>query len=981
MQDQFLAPPVNNCANFEKKSKRQRELLELFEHILIYQSSGVMMDTSGMRPSQFFSNPSGHLGIDNICNTAYEPIKMCKILMKHFKNPRDIRIIGYPDINWRANPDSPGPLKNYINYATARLGHYVQAKVELSKACYEFYKEKKAKGRRRKDEVEEEEPQEYHLQIMFGWPLAVSHNWYCEFLSSLCPINMRFRRLRNIDIYESLSCWSINLGSIPPLALCLLRGCLLYDPSSTESTSLHEILLRELNVDWNMAEIRRRFYSSDSKMHSHIAMPGCLLGNYKDIMSHIQKSMTLGSMSPQQAVRLLRKAIDYGVSVFEGMVESNAFLSMRVTQALDIINRVSIETKAGRLKLFESLETYQKYLINMQEVDPVLFNPYDRARRTILASLIDLNNFENLNSQNMQLKLELFISMIAHTLGTHNESLKAFGQGIELAPCCGTLSEFVHVGNKKARLRHVACENSAGKDYTCNFVTKIFDHLCEMFSISESLQGLKVLSRFTPVSVESATCISTEDGEIISTPDKSLNFGFFISTESRGNKEAEQDIVIRLIYKRGGNQEQACLTTNEDKNKNRRLVIKTPISRLMLCARCTNEPLHSSSENEQMNTIGAVALLLEPGSSPFMPVNREGDLSDIQQAQHETRDIPLNGHTAKFAPLMVALSHVYCTTYLCLTNGIGVYQAEINPAVSSTIDWLFLIMKKYVDTLLHSRCRGNSIMRLKCVYENRAAAFTAWCKMTQYLLGCRDREKAVSKAISNFQCDAVALTDVVGMLWSMMRRCIHWGPVLYSVCFIRECRMPIVPIKDLIELLRAENVPDQGTELRRHYDSVHRWLVDNVVRHRFCPADLFAYSNEYCEYISSSGLADGTMEDNGVLRVNQTVNGWKESDKRSVQEALSSVVFERYGDELESACSVTRETMGCAIDDMLDGFSVELQKLLGVSMFDMERHITFFGLKDRLSFRCFEREAKHPFMIKSAWKKVNHSFHLPLPEL
>ena len=65
----------------------------------------------------------------------------------------------------------------------------------------------------------------------------------------------------------------------------------------------------------------------------------------------------------------------------------------------------------------------------------------------------------------------------------------------------------VQVGPKKCRIRHVPCANSAGKDFTCNFVTKLFDHLCKRVGIFDSMQGLQVLTRFTPVAIENMTCI------------------------------------------------------------------------------------------------------------------------------------------------------------------------------------------------------------------------------------------------------------------------------------------------------------------------------------------------------------------------------------------------------------------------------------------------------------------------------------------
>lgn len=147
-------------------------------------------------------------------------------------------------------------------------------------------------------------------------------------------------------------------------------------------------------------------------------------------------------------------------------------------------------------------------------------------------------------------------------------------------------------------------------------------------------------------------------------------------------------------------------------------------------------------------------------------------------------------------------------------------------------------------------------------------------------------------------------------------------------------------------------------------------------QNRFCLSDQAAYSSDFCEYISSSGLPDGTVETPGVLRVNSNVNTWKtQADRHQAQAALAKTLWEVYGTELFHSCAVSEDSMQCAIDDMLGEFTLEIQKLLGVNMFDMDRHLDFFGLsnRDRMNFQCRGRNDKHPYMIKSVWQKVSLS--------
>ena len=55
---------------------------------------------------------------------------------------------------------------------------------------------------------------------------------------------------------------------------------------------------------------------------------------------------------------------------------------------------------------------------------------------------------------------------------------------------------------------------------------------------------------------------------------------------------------------------------------------------------------------------------------------------------------------------------------------------------------------------------------------------------------------------------------------------------------------------------------------------------------------------------------------------------------------------------------------------MLTEFDVDIQKLLEVNMFDMQRHLQFFGIKGLLNFKCQDRFGAHPFLAKAVWQRV-----------
>jgi hypothetical protein len=187
------------------------------------------------------------MGLDTVCNIMLEPIKMCKLTEKHYNSPRNISIINYPIIDWQGDPDTRGDLKQYLNYSSARLGHQVQSRLRIFSACKEAFKEKPRGRRRKADDQDDPEPEpamEYALLPIFGVPIEGNKQWYSRFQRCLCPIYLRLRRLCDVNIKESFQCWCLNLGALPPLALCLMRGCLLFDPSNPDTMRLDTILLR-----------------------------------------------------------------------------------------------------------------------------------------------------------------------------------------------------------------------------------------------------------------------------------------------------------------------------------------------------------------------------------------------------------------------------------------------------------------------------------------------------------------------------------------------------------------------------------------------------------------------------------------------------------------------------------------------------------------------------------------------------------------
>jgi len=285
----------------------------------------------------------------------------------------------------------------------------------------------------------------------------------------------------------------------------------------------------------------------------------------------------------------------------------------------------------------------------------VFFNPYDRARKTLLLGVIDMNAFKKLNSQNLALFLELMISQIGHCVGSNNETHTPFGRAIELSPCCGTLSVNIQCGSQKLTVRYMASANSAGKDYSSKIVTEMFEAFCESLGVHPSIQGMTVLKRFTKVGLELNSTIQFDaNGNVVTTPDQKANRKNFVMSESRGGMEEEADTLIKFAYCRGDQQNEVSLTTCEGPSKERVTLTKISMTSPHICMRCTNEDLKTAVQDEQVNTIAAVTALYEPGSYVYSPGGQEGSFRDVESSAYESRKLPLEGITATSAPSLLA---------------------------------------------------------------------------------------------------------------------------------------------------------------------------------------------------------------------------------------------------------------------------------------------------------------------------------------
>ena len=163
-----------------------------------------------------------------------------------------------------------------------------------------------------------------------------------------------------------------------------------------------------------------------------------------------------------------------------------------------------------------------------------------------------------------------------------------------------------------------------------------------------------------------------------------------------------------------------------------------------------------------------------------------------------------------------------------------------------------------------------------------------------------------------------------------------------------ETRMPAVPTEILIELLSTTNQPRPGgSELRVWHDRICMWLHECLSSCRFRNNP---NGGGFCEYISSNGSLDGSVESNGLFRVSRRQNAWNEAGQNhTVHTALAEEIRIVHGNQLHLSCSLSKESLIPAINDMLSAISVDFGRLIGVDIQATARHFESFGISSTCS--------------------------------
>jgi len=987
----LATPPAN--ANVEIR-RENTEMCYLLQQILLYQAAHVIGDTSGALPSAYYSNPTGKLGISTICNPFMDPLKILRLFERSIDGEITLfKIIGYYNIDWHKNPVSDPKLKAYMRYYSTYSGHVERLYSDLEQAIEalntgERRKKRKSKKEKPKNADAEQQPveeqmedvQEFsNLTFLLGFPLlkdtlmedGVERSYFVKFTRNLAPIILRCVKM-DFEKPQTFEHFCINFGILPEAVRCWIMDFLLFDYQFPHAPKMSDYILCDREPA-DGAKLHQKYFSKNTMKFEGIIYAGCLSNEFEIIVKRIIETYKKGKSNPECVLQTFDKTDMFSYETFQGMVDSGLLQSEFIENMKEIMNclKRAENSLTNPLEVMKEMLEYKQYLLKSMSKNDV--DPYVQAVEFLYKSLGDANKYWRLNPINLKNLFFLLKTALHFVIPRNSATVPGFGQGIFLAPACGN---FYELTQNKIILPVAGCLNSTGKDLTVDIFNQLMNKLSLLLNAAAFAYFIQ-LTRGTAVSFEYACSAAYEKDKLKQAPDPRIVFQPIMDTEMRGQDLNQYlQTLVNNVASRGNGQLRMSMSTSENKETGQRSTETRFVTQsLSMGYMCMNPQQVTPVTAELLETLFCVLCVTPPGSSYAAVEDKSGNFGNVSANFAQARSTHFEGETERGAVILLALTHslTYMRTLLPLWAGAG--PLNISPVVLSALDFVLFYIKKHLYPMFKSKNGERNFQRLANVYISRACTFSSWILTIQSLCENENREEALKEARRKFQFDALNITDVPSVGYELICRIIDWGPVILAFLFIQEVKMPIVPLKILQDLLRANSKPTSG-ELHSYYVKIQRWLNVCVERGRFCPPSGFEESPTMCEYISSDeNSLDGSVDCDYMLRTTKSTSGWNnqvEGGKDKVdacpEKFLAETICSIHRKGLLENCSFTPGAVRMSLRDMISGFSVHLEKFLEIPQSDVNRFMSFFEIRHKIPFVPYktEKDSLPPFAIKTA---------------
>ena len=399
--ERFLAPPRSGSFDFKNKFAEWHSVKGTWERILHHEMfENMRLPEHSTLPIDFMNDVGGRLEADKLLSPLNLPHRIARVL--HTMHPRaaDVRVIGFPNLS-----------SEYAEYHLASLDHVMASRVKLTESLREYNTAK----------PELRELVEAKVPCPGGFPLHEDEQGvYTAFGLPPLPILMNWD-LKFTDFNLTIDTFRLNMGKLPRLVSVHLRRFLTFDPSAPDFTDVDLVMLTD-RASATPSAILERYYGPGSNPLEGLSTAGCLQDGWLAIRQHIAQMREAGRATPEVAGSMLARYLRNCMETHRGMIYSGVYPSLRVQQALQILEKCK-STPLWRANMHERVaEAAPRIHASIRH------DPYLRASCVFLSAFADLNKDFVLNAGNLECVLEMMVSSLAWLMGAHNESFKWFFQ-------------------------------------------------------------------------------------------------------------------------------------------------------------------------------------------------------------------------------------------------------------------------------------------------------------------------------------------------------------------------------------------------------------------------------------------------------------------------------------------------------------------------------------------------------------------------
>lgn len=341
-------------------------------------------------------------------------------------------------------------MKDYISYMHAHVDVVIKARSELSKAIQKFNTPKPKK--KETDEDDGEDDTVFELICVGAYPLEQKEDTFEVTMWGLpkLPIFMNFETEFTPDASVNFDFWIVEAGiyvvfvnltctsiltktctggpnGIPDLVKACLRFYMVSIDEEDASRVQWDHFLRDGQAA-NPSLVLHKYYGDKADPMSALVVAGHLRSWWTGLIEGFKSERVTGT----SVVHLADKYTRYLRSVVlhhQGSVECNVFRSARITQAMQIVQKLDWDPIAhtGDSSLLDAMHKVRAKISVHKRHDR-----YQVANEMFWRTWETLNHSFKMNSSNLAFLIEMMTSQIFWMMGEHNETWAAYFQGIQI---------------------------------------------------------------------------------------------------------------------------------------------------------------------------------------------------------------------------------------------------------------------------------------------------------------------------------------------------------------------------------------------------------------------------------------------------------------------------------------------------------------------------------------------------------------------